>query len=386
MQYMQRYNSTTEKYDTFYNKWWYWPYAGYYLAPLRACASSAMWSDVVLCQAGGYCPGETSDYKCENGNSPENYGLYVCGDNSYSDAGAAACTPCPAGTGNSGDDFASHAGAASCQEIKCSAGQYLGDDGYTCVPCDVGYYCPGDNEMHVCGNYDTPYYADERGLSACKKCPLVDEEYKDGVYKYWYWIADEGTPASYIHVDRAHCRAVWERTTPHGYIRFSCLYNNDGYSVPGGNGKCMTMLASTCDAGYYIDTTNPVITQFVADGRIRTSSYDDMMNTVDFCVPVGPGYYSPADSVLRTACDAGTFSRIDTATSATECDALCTAGVTEFHAGDLTFNIYRDKPSSPALNIRITDGGPVCYVPLAPGVGTNAVNIEYDNKTYHTIF
>ena len=82
MIYHQRYNPDTDKYDVAAAEtWWSWPNAGYYLTSLRQCPTGASWNNVSLCDAGGYCPGETSHWLCANGKSPENYGLYGCGDN-----------------------------------------------------------------------------------------------------------------------------------------------------------------------------------------------------------------------------------------------------------------------------------------------------------------
>ena len=385
MSYLQRYNPETDKYDDFFDKWFAWPYAGYYLTSLTSCPLSATWGDVSLCQAGGYCPGETSHWPCANGKSPANFGLYVCGDNTYSDAGASECTPCPAGTGNSGGTLADHAGVASCN--KCLAGYYINGAGQ-CVPCDVGYYCPGDNTRHYCcdtmPNYilsACPLYSDQTGLSACKRCPEVDEKYTDGFVQYWYWIADEDTIESRIHSDRLHCRASWERKTPHGYVQFSCGYYTDGYSAPGSDQHCLVRYGEVkCDAGYYIDRSNPSIkvsnaTQFWA------SSYDDIIN---ICDPVGVGYWSDGKGNERSACAVGSSTHTNTASAATECRPLCTAGATQFHAADLSFNLWpNNECASPALRVGI--GGDVCCVNLESGTATGAVHVQYSGATYHTV-
>lgn len=65
----------------------------------------------------------------------------VCRDNTYSDAGAAACTACATANGytNSGTTAASHAGVASCK-TTCSGTQYVATAGAGCVTVDTGHY------------------------------------------------------------------------------------------------------------------------------------------------------------------------------------------------------------------------------------------------------
>ena len=385
MQYNQSYNPITDKYDTFFSKWWYWPYAGYYLTSLRSCPLSGTWNEVATCKAGGYCPGEAAAYQCVNGKSPEYYGLYVCGDNSYSDAGAAACTPCPAGTGNSGDTLADHAGAASCQEIKCSAGQYLGDDGYTCVPCEIGYYCPGDNERHYCSDkykyynpdrpYYVPYYSDEPGATDCKKCPEFD-----GTSTYWYY-ANDNTSDLHVHKNRYYCRATWTVQQEHGTLRVDCRYGNSGYGEAGQNCQ-LGKAAQKCDAGYYIDDTDrKLISSTSSKDNIFIYDYPTLLAN-EYCTPVPVGYYSMGNTWAATACDDGYSTHRTGANSADLCEQLCTAGVTEFHAGDLMFSLW-NQCASPALRVGI--GGDVCCVNLESGTATGAVHVQYGGATYHTV-
>ena len=63
-----------------------------------------------------------------------------------------------------------------------------------------------------------------------------------------------------------------------------------------------------------------------------------------------------------------------------ECLPLCGAGVTTLHAGnEVVFNVYRDKLSTPSINIKYNNT--VCYVNLAQGTGQ--LNFRYNNTTYH---
>ena len=65
----------------------------------------------------------------------------VCGNNQFSDAGAASCTGCATSNGytNSGTTAASHAGVASCK-ATCAGTQYVATAGAGCVTVGTGYY------------------------------------------------------------------------------------------------------------------------------------------------------------------------------------------------------------------------------------------------------
>ena len=57
---------------------------------------------------------------------------------------------------------------------------------------------------------------------------------------------------------------------------------------------------------------------------------------------------------------------------------------TFFHSPSSScFKIYADKVTSPALHIGYNDS--VCYVDLAQGRATNAINVKYGNVIYHTV-
>ena len=68
----------------------------------------------------------------------------VCGNNQYSDAGAASCTGCKTANGytNSGTTAASHAGEASCK-ATCAAGTYVATAGSACTTVGTGYWGAG---------------------------------------------------------------------------------------------------------------------------------------------------------------------------------------------------------------------------------------------------
>ena len=392
-----RYNPETQKYDildTTNQHQWNAVKPSYYLHTKAntTCGGVHYYREYSSCIAGAYCPGQTSISCKTDIEYAETFGIKVCPDNTYSDDGADACTPCPARTGNSGDTIDDHAGIGSCRPIECAAGEYLADDGRTCTTCEVGYYCPGDNERHYCSDKypastpsQTPYYSDEAGATDCKPCPEVEDEYKNGFFSYWYWIADGGTEKSLLHTKRSSCRATWNHSTPRGSFRFSCAYNSTGYTSGTVTKKCMTGNSSKpleCNAGYYIDYSNPVMEEFNSSGSWWTRSYQDMVET-EWCYPVGVGYYSVAGAWQRTACPAGTSTHTDTAASKSECESLCAAGATEFHVGDYVFNIWPNSEcESPAIRLGLPGG--TCCVRMERNDGPG-LNVDIDGTVYHTV-
>ena len=394
------YDPNTGKYDKDLNSYYPWLAVspGYYLTDKATALGSTYlyYKTMRDCPAGGYCPGKTEVLTTETNIGNDylpNFGLEVCPKNTYSDDGASECTPCPARTGNSGDTIDDHAGIGSCQPIECPAGQYIGDDGYTCTTCDIGYYCPGDNDRHYChekypyeslpeAQENTPYYSDQPGATDCKKCPEIDEE---NLVRYAYWISGS-KPEMYIHSRMDNCRAEWDYNTQNGWFRFSCTYGTSGYQTGTSSQKCMagTTNVSTakCDAGYYVDTSNPVMTAVSSSHQWWTKSYQDMTET-KFCLPAGVGYYSVADSTDREKCPAGTSTHGDTAGDASECESLCTAGATEFHVGDYVFNIWPNSEcASPAIRLGLSGG--TCCVRLERNDGPG-LNVDIDGTVYHTV-
>lgn len=174
-----KYNATTEKYEVSTGSWgWSDVNAGYYLTTKSGCGAYAYYHDAFECVAGGYCPGK-SRVTCNSSNQSTvhtiTFGLNVCGDNSYSDMGASACTACP-GNGaytNSGDEFTDHAYVTSCK-TTCGAGQCLPTVNGQCTNAGAGNWSAGGTVSYgsvlacnVCGNGMTTigygYGADEAG-------------------------------------------------------------------------------------------------------------------------------------------------------------------------------------------------------------------------------
>ncbi len=67
------------------------------------------------------------------------------------------------------------------------------------------------------------------------------------------------------------------------------------------------------------------------------------------------------------------------------CALTCTGGVTTLRTGTgVIVPLYAEKLTTPAINIRTT-GGEMCYANLSEGSGTGAINVKYNDVTYHTV-
>ena len=147
------------------------------------------------CEAGNYCSGGVKTecgggkYSAAGATSCSNItaGCYgtsassecpaVCAANTYSDAGASACTACDSDYANSGDTAESHAGVASCK-VTCAAGTYVASSGAACTDVGSGYYTTASQTISqgstgsrsACSSLNAFYTASDGGRDATTDC------------------------------------------------------------------------------------------------------------------------------------------------------------------------------------------------------------------------
>jgi len=91
---------------------------------------------------------------------------------------------------------------------------------------------------------------------------------------------------------------------------------------------------------------------------------------------------SGANTVYATACEVGTKSNEHWHNGI--CTTNCALGFTELKTSNgLNYPVLSDKVSTPAINIGT--GNNVCYVPLASGNVTNAINMSDGVNSYHAV-
>ena len=139
------------------------------------------------------------------------------------------------------------------------------------------------------------------------------------------------------------------------------------------NGVCTSYDNTGCPSGWinYVSGTTDTFVP-TASGACGTN----YLSTTDFADCKSPGN----SDFCGAFCSAG-----ESLTYGGTCVPLCGIGVTEFHAGNLVFPIYAQKTTSPALHLKIGNSE-ICYVNLAPGTASGALNISKSNgETYHTV-
>jgi len=249
----------------------------------------------------------------------------------------------------------------------CEPGYYPVDG--TCTICPQFYACPDGDKIIGCSGENTTQYTIGTGATQCLDCPTT-LLHPEGLQKRYTYRGETAGLWS--------CRVQWRRRTEHGEKFWSCSAVENGYydddTVKASH--CMLDTAA-CDAGY----VSVLPKNNYGDYRTWFDSYP-VASDFEVCVPAGFGRYSADGEIEGTACPAGTSTRTPLASSVDECLALCTGGVTKFRVGAYSFNLWRDKYTTPALDVRMPNGT-VCYVNLASGAATGTMNIRVGDKTYH---
>ena len=252
----------------------------------------------------------------------------------------------------------------SARADDCGPGHYYNDNN-ECVVCQVNHYCPGDGTMQPCPEFTYNNIEDVKPLGAGYNVRSVVHAAlnSSASYNNYDMISIERCRLTlfYVEVDEGRMREY--------RLGYSPIRN--AYDV------FVTKSWDRANAGYYLLHPFSSPTRW-RDIKPCTNSHPANSHYS------GPGTPDSADGTIVDAndcpweCDSG-YGQTDSG----ECLQLCQAGVTEFHAGNLMFNIYANKQTTPSINIKYNDT--VCYVSLAAGSTTNAVHVKYQDTTYHTI-
>ena len=218
----------------------------------------------------------------------------VCGENSYSDEGAASCTSCDTENGyhNSGDSASDHAGAESClpPKITCAPGYYLPANSTTCVYISFeGSYCPGgtfyfdtekDQGKEACpeGYYNTP------GATSLDECWIKIEP---GQY-----ITEEGgneilpCPAGTYNND-VDVTATEESSCS---VCFTNSYSDEGAA---------SCTSCNTENGYHNSGDSASDHANEASCKLQCNGAEYVSIPGGVCVSVGTGYYKEAHLVSQ---------------------------------------------------------------------------------------
>ena len=354
--------------------------AGYYLAAGDTTCSE--------CIAGNYCPGGTFNY-----NTTNDQGINICTGATYSGAGAASCTACPAGyTYNTTSGKTS---ASQCQ-IHCNAGTYVADaasvfpTGYTRLDyiqssgsqyintgiksvvnsefnlvAQLMAYSPGGATMLgaldgktnnqtdfklVLTKSGTGYFQTQSASYGNYLITSVNTNYKKHTFQITNTansqtvVIDNGTPevGSYAVTSKANTDLyLFARNadgTPNNYVSmrvYSLDISQNGTPVR----KFIPARRNSDNAVGLYDTVTDEFFENGGSGAFTAGPN----STVGTCANVGYGYWAAASTVnfgsagVRNQCPNWTTTSTETASSASACEALntkFTVTTTSLSAGD----------------------------------------------------
>ena len=247
----------------------------------------------------------------------------------------------------------------------------------------------------VRGPNGRPTYTDAAGgASSCTECPEIQQSLQNRLrnYSYFPYTHDRGINS---------CIANINDDDPDATFRILCYYRTSDDVYGGPSGPCQIYAPLACVAGKYstIDTTTNWLSYHIPP-YAACKGVDCMNGKV--CTDVDAGYYSPDGDTEQHLCDTPPANaHITTACTAAAntvwacnsgygrtawdtCEPLCGAGITTLRTSNgLIFNLYANKLTSPAVHIKTVDGT-VCYVNMASGNATGAINTRIGDTIYHT--
>ncbi|XP_004345687.2 hypothetical protein CAOG_06097 [Capsaspora owczarzaki ATCC 30864] len=246
------------------------------------------------CPAGTMQPSNGPASSCTN-----------CTVGNYQDQPASAnCKPCPASS-------TSTPRASLC---TCNSGYYM--SGGNCVPCEIGYRCPGDNSRYAC---QTNQFQNMTQQASCKPCP------------------SDSTSSAGASV----CACSSGRYLSSDWLCAAC---------PAGS-SCLENVRTPCIAGKYQNTTLqsscktcPSYSTSSEGSTLCTCSAGRYSAGFDACPACQPGYMCPGDN-SRSACAINTYQANPTQSACVPCTSnsaspaaavtcACSTGYREAGSGD----------------------------------------------------
>ena len=263
----------------------------------------------------------------------------------YSANGSTSRSACSNKPSNS--TYTGSGGGANNCPWKCDAGYYK--SGSSCVKCEAGYGCPGDDNRYECTG--TTY--SDAGASRCTSCP-------NSATGYWSWNGNS------LHDSVYECYKKVSYTGTYGSGTRNCYYTSGSgtSAVYNGNSNagCDSYSFTSCKAGYYY-----------------TSGTD--------CSDVGSGYFSGEGSTSRSTCPNGYSGSDGSRAANTNCYVSCSAktisnGTTtpvnskEYYNGSTypacTFNVNCNSKYGASGNKTTSPACTLCNTGYYSAGGTNA--------------
>lgn len=234
----------------------------------------------------------------------------------------------------------------------CSPGYY--DNNGACRRCVNGYYCPGDGTM-----------------VQCPPNPFTPAE----IMEHYGVDLDSATNQIYVssrtstdypdNISECHISFDGARIQGGGCVFYRVLYEWNTQTQQYQEVTYGRNYYVGADAGYYMSQ------------RLSNNAYVNC-NECTNLIPTNSHYSGPGTPEVGNCpweCDSG-YGR-----HGNSCLPLCTAGITKIHVGnDVSFNVYRDKITTPSINVMVA-GGTVCHVCVETGLGR--FNISDGTSIWH---
>jgi len=321
-------------------------------------------SECKPCDIGNYCPTEkmTFQTKCSAGYYnpfPHSTKCFMCPQGYTSTEGSSQCTICPAGTYSQLRPatqcikcqvytYQPDPGQSTCyfcprntqldidqkcctqtSGVKCSAGQYLNDDGTTCLDCPAGKYqpdmgkgccfrCPQGQYQDLTGQTSCKEcpdgtYADKYGLTQCLKCPVGS--YCDSTNRITGTLCPVGYYAQNDGATKCQPCSIGTYNDAVGFDQ--CFPCEDGYTSLAGASECFPVGGETgtnCDPGSYLPKGTTIC------AKCLPGYYQSYAGQTS-CLPCPIGTYQDKEGTLECInCSPGQFSSKTGQTSCMNCD------------------------------------------------------------------
>jgi len=152
-------------------------------------------------------------------------------------------------------------------------------------------------------------------------------------------------------------------------VDFGATLCGSGYAFV--NGKCERRAQGKCPSGFNdvmadANTLQPLTAGVCADGYSVGWLNENCATKTEYA------------SLCGVLCDADYIY-----TTLGTCATVCTNGASAIKTDSgVTVPLYAQRQGAPSLNVELPDG--MCYGILLPGASDGAININYDNMTYHT--
>lgn len=163
-----------------------------------------------------------------------------------------------------------------------------------------------------------------------------------------------------------------------------CSTKGTNYTCAGGT-ECPKLKEITCQAGQYLaangtNCTNCPIGSYCTGGKYTLGNSSEQGRQSCTNKPNNSSYTGTATTNnCAWSCNNGYGQTYDS-----KCIKTCTAGINKLHAGsNVTVQLYDTKHTTPSIAIQ--KDGKTCYGNLTTNSSKNALNVQYNGQTYHTV-